>query len=176
MSRDINDLHPKVRDTLILALQELPNDSYYIDKTRVTQLQQYAYYLQGRASLYITNLARQEAHLQPISETENKRVITQLNGTVKELGGTGISLHQLGMAVDIIPKINGVAKWYSATNPAWEQIATVMKKHGFECGRDWEYFPDYPHYQLIPRGLIVSGGYINGEGINSLRSRDLSLC
>jgi hypothetical protein len=72
---------------------------------------------------------------------------------IRPPGGSAItktlrSRHLDGKAVDIVPVRDGTALWtYSGNEAAFGAIATVMKKHGFIWGGDWQW-KDYPHYEL----------------------------
>ena len=57
----------------------------------------------------------------------------------------GESLHNYGVAVDIVFLVNGHPSW-SNRHP-WKLLGTVGKEAGFEWGGDWESFVDRPHFQ-----------------------------
>lgn len=56
----------------------------------------------------------------------------------------GDSLHNFGLAVDVVEIKNGKALY---DNPAWSKIAAIGKKHGFQWGGDWTSFKDMPHFE-----------------------------
>lgn len=58
------------------------------------------------------------------------------------------SMHQRGLAVDIVPQDkNGDPEWPALSDPRWKQIHDAMVAQGLESGQDWKEFPDFPHYQ-----------------------------
>ena len=70
--------------------------------------------------------------------TEPGPVVTNASG--------GYSLHNYGVAIDIVPITpNGEADW--SDYDSFERLANVAKKHGMEWGGDWTSFPDAPHLQ-----------------------------
>ncbi len=81
-----------------------------------------------------------------LTEKENSAIVTKCDGI------NYCSDHQSGLAVDVVPLQGTRAVWPALSDPRWKQISDVMKKHGFEWGGDWKRFPDYPHYQMAPRG------------------------
>lgn len=65
----------------------------------------------------------------------------------------GLSLHNYGLAVDIVLIIDGKeASWDTKTDfdkdgkSDWQEIVTIFKQHGWEWGGDWK-FVDAPHFQ-----------------------------
>lgn len=69
----------------------------------------------------------------------------------------GYSMHNFGVAVDLVPGIRGQASW----EPNWvaesPDFATMVKCGiglGLVSGSEWKSFPDMPHFQLA--GLPVT--------------------
>lgn len=60
----------------------------------------------------------------------------------------GRSLHNYGLAVDVVPRgANGQPNW-NAPNSTWQAIGAAGKRQGMEWGGDWTSFPDRPHFQM----------------------------
>ena len=81
----------------------------------------------------------------------------------------GDSLHNYGLALDVVEVKNGQALW---NNPNWEKIAALGKSIGFEWGGDWKSFKDKPHFQysfgktLAELRQMYRSGNRTGEYIN----------
>jgi peptidoglycan L-alanyl-D-glutamate endopeptidase CwlK len=59
----------------------------------------------------------------------------------------GQSNHNYGLAVDLVPFINGQPNW-NAPLGVWTTIGSEAEKLGLEWGGDWKKFVDKPHVQL----------------------------
>lgn len=60
----------------------------------------------------------------------------------------GQSLHNYGLAIDVVPlDANGRANW-NASESTWQQIGAAGKRQGLEWGGDWTSFVDRPHFQM----------------------------
>lgn len=60
----------------------------------------------------------------------------------------GQSLHNYGLAVDVVPvNGNGQPNW-NASEATWQKIGAAGKKQGMEWGGDWKSFKDRPHFQM----------------------------
>ena len=60
----------------------------------------------------------------------------------------GQSLHNYGLAVDVVPvNSNGQPNW-NASEATWQKIGTAGKKLGMEWGGNWTSFKDRPHFQM----------------------------
>lgn len=57
----------------------------------------------------------------------------------------GQSLHNFGLAIDIVEIKNGAALW---NNPDWERIGAFGESLGFEWGGRWTSLKDLPHLQM----------------------------
>jgi len=76
---------------------------------------------------------------------------SKLNGIAKRDGGTGISEHQKGMAVDVVHMVGNNPSWSGASFAKIKKyIMDAAKKKGvpLEWGGDWKKFVDMPHFQL----------------------------
>lgn len=58
----------------------------------------------------------------------------------------GQSIHNHRMAFDVLPAIVKNKKNWDPSNPAWQQVGALAKKHGFEWGGNWK-MRDMPHIQ-----------------------------
>jgi peptidoglycan L-alanyl-D-glutamate endopeptidase CwlK len=60
----------------------------------------------------------------------------------------GQSLHNYGLAVDVVPLgANGQPNW-NVGNDVWQKIGAAGKRQGMEWGGDWRSFVDRPHFQM----------------------------
>lgn len=81
----------------------------------------------------------------------------------------GESLHNYGLAIDVVEIKDGKAIW---NNPNWNKIAELGKSIGFEWGGDWRSFKDKPHFEmrfgnsLSQLQALYTAGNRNGEYIN----------
>lgn len=151
MSRDINLLHPKVREQALqlraLAKERLGLNIIFTQTLRSEEEQQ-ALYSQGRSSLDITNNLRAKAGLAPITEAENKKIVTKAQ-TVKN------SMHAYGIAFDIAItdesgkkiKWDATSDWNSDGVDDWSQVGQLAELIGLEWGGNWSTMPDPPHFQ-----------------------------
>jgi peptidoglycan hydrolase-like protein with peptidoglycan-binding domain len=79
----------------------------------------------------------------------------------------GQSLHNYGLAVDVVPLgANGQPDW-NVGNDVWQKIGAAGKRQGMEWGGDWTSFVDRPHFQMTA-GKSVSTllGEYNRNGGN----------
>lgn len=68
----------------------------------------------------------------------------------------GQSLHNYGLAVDVVPiGANGQPNW-NVPNSTWQKIGAAGKKQGLEWGGDWKSFVDRPHFQMTAGRSISS--------------------
>lgn len=132
--RNLNDLHPIVRDKAEQALAECKAKGIdvLVTCTLRTGEEQNQLFAQGR--------------------TEPGRVITNARA--------GQSMHQYGCALDIYPVIGGKPD-FTGTRPEWHVIAGIFKSLGFEWGFDWPRFKEMPHFQFTgwhPLSYFEAGG------------------
>ena len=77
---------------------------------------------------------------------------TSPGGIVTKVRG-GFSAHNYGLAIDVVPTVNGHVKWAGA-EPILSKISHLGKQNGFEWGGDWNPhhkkggFVDLPHFQM----------------------------
>jgi hypothetical protein len=165
MSTSIYCLTPEAcarAEELLLALDRA-GIHHKVTSTRRTTDEQIALYCQGRAPLEIVQLLRQHAGLPGLHESENKYVVTQVDGVNRG------SPHQDGHALDIAvlveieqAKKDGhtekvlVPSWdYNKTAKQYRSIADLAKHYGWNCGADWPPInpqtglgADPPHFQI----------------------------
>ena len=118
--RRINTLHPMVRgkakEFIIRAEKELGIKLRVVSALR-TWAEQNNLYAQGR--------------------TSPGNIVTKAKG--------GESLHNFGLAIDVVEIKNGKAIW---NNLNWNRIADLGKQIGFRWGGDWKTFKDKPHFEI----------------------------
>jgi peptidoglycan L-alanyl-D-glutamate endopeptidase CwlK len=151
MSRDLNLLHPKVKEQA-LELQKRARDvhglSVIFTQTVRTEAEQSALYAQGRQPLAAVNALRKVAALGPISKQENTKIVTKAK-TAKD------SMHYYGLAFDIAITSpsgkdiiwNSKSDWNSDGANDWSQVGKLADDIGLEWGGNWSSMPDPPHFQ-----------------------------
>jgi len=104
--------------------------------------------LTGRAmcrfSFTLRTFAEQDA-LFAQGRTKPGSVVTKAKG--------GLSMHNYGLAIDIVLIIDGkTASWdvkgdFDGDGKSdWMEVVTIFKQHGWEWGGDWKFY-DAPHFQ-----------------------------
>jgi len=116
-----------------------------------TEDEQRAFYAQGRKPLPIVNNLRKVAGLAPITERENKRIITKARTVFN-------SFHGYGLAFDIAvtdpsgKKIEWDVErtdWNNDGASDWVQVGRLSEQiPGLEWGGNWSSMPDAPHFQM----------------------------
>jgi len=126
-SRNINDLHPRVKAMCELFIQHCKAEGVNVTITSTfrDKESQDALYAQGRTA------------------PGNK--VTKAKG--------GESFHNYKLAFDCVPVVNGVAQWND--NSLWNRIGQYGKECGLEWGGDFKSFKDKPHFQWS-NGLTIS--------------------
>lgn len=122
-----------------------------------TKAQQKALYAQGRQPLSTVNAMRKAAGMGPITAKENRSTVTKSK--------SGKSLHNFGLAVDVVPVEKGRPTWKPSNPSTWNTIAAAAKKYGLTRGPAW----DKPHYELrngMSIGQIM--GTVNKSGLGGL--------
>ncbi len=79
----------------------------------------------------------------------------------------GQSLHNYGLAIDVVPLgANGQPDW-NVPNSVWQKIGAAGKRQGMEWGGDWTSFVDRPHFQMTAgRSTSSLLNQYNGNGGN----------
>ncbi len=114
-------INPQLANRIRLAAAELKAQGITIRVTSSyrTFAEQDALYAQGR--------------------TKPGSIVTNAKG--------GQSLHNYGLAVDVVPIVNGQPKW-DVPESTWQKIGAAGKRQGLEWGGDWTSFKDRPHFQM----------------------------
>ena len=149
MSRDLNLLHPIVKDQA-LKLQSLAQETLGLrvifTQTLRTSAEQNAFYAQGRQSLSEVNRLRSIAGMNPIGAKEASMKITNAK--------SGSSFHEYGLAFDIaITSPDGrkiiwdhTSDWNNDGVDDWWQLGLFADELGLEWGGHFSNY-DAPHYQ-----------------------------
>ncbi|MEW6374394.1 MAG: M15 family metallopeptidase, partial [Thermodesulfobacteriota bacterium] len=66
----------------------------------------------------------------------------------------GYSLHNFGLAFDVVPLDGGKPIWDSS-HPVWQRIGNAGKGVGLEWAGEWKKFREYPHFQYTS-GLTLA--------------------
>ena len=146
----LKGLAPNVQGAAQKALDDLDDKGipYTVTSTVRTYMEQAALYAQGRDSLVLVNSRRAAAGMPPIGEKDNSYTVTRCDGTPSSQGpGHARSPHQIGIALDVVPRGKDGPEWPPASDPRWEQIAMSFESQGFKWGGRWKDFLDLPHYQ-----------------------------
>ncbi|MBX2947607.1 MAG: M15 family metallopeptidase [Cyclobacteriaceae bacterium] len=59
--------------------------------------------------------------------------------------GAGKSKHQYGLAIDVVPIVNGVAEWHNKA--LWKRIGIIGEQLGLRWGGRWRYLYDPGHFE-----------------------------
>jgi peptidoglycan L-alanyl-D-glutamate endopeptidase CwlK len=130
MSRSLDDLRPEVRPMVdaFLASCAAANIDVLVTSTSRTNEEQAALYAKGRTA--------------PGPKVTN--------------APPGQSAHNFGLAIDIVPIINGKPDWRGA-DLVWQQVGALGQAAGLEwAGAPGFPFPEEPHFQL-PNWRTVAG-------------------
>jgi len=122
MSRDLNDLHPEFRPFVDGFLEDVKGVGIdiLVTCTSRTNAEQASLYAEGR--------------------TAPGRIVTNAK--------PGQSAHNYGLAIDIVPVINGKLCWDDA-NPVWQEIGKIGMARGLVwLGAPGSPFREYPHFQM----------------------------
>jgi peptidoglycan LD-endopeptidase CwlK len=104
-------------------------------------------------------------------------------GNIVTNAGPGYSMHNFGLAIDVVPYIDGVVDWNSG-DARWQEILTKAPSCGLGEGALWSSFPDKPHLypnelQAEPtkemRAAMASGGLQAVWALIQPQPADLSL-
>lgn len=84
-------------------------------------------------------------------------------GAIVTNAKSGSSYHNFGLALDVVPIMNGKAVW----DADWKAIGAIGKAVGFAWGGDWRKIVDKPHFEMTfgysvakLRGLQIVDGYV----------------
>lgn len=150
--RDISALKPQARLALqrFMDLLDAEKIGFHLSETLRETAVQVAYAAQGVKPLEEVNSLRATAGLVPITEKENKNIITKCDGIRKP------SPHQSGFAADVYPRINGKIAWSVTEETAefWKRFGALGIKAGFDWGGTWKPLNAYgigwdaPHFEI----------------------------
>ncbi len=117
--RDINELHPKVKELALKLLEKCKEEglNIKIGETYRTVARQDELYARGR--------------------TAPGRIVTYARGNTKS------SYHQWRLAFDVFQNVKGDA--YNIN--VLKKVGKIGRELGLEWGGDWKSFRDYPHFQ-----------------------------
>lgn len=90
----------------------------------------------------LRSLAEQNA-LYAEGRTIQGRIVTDARG--------GMSMHNYGLAVDMVPGIRGQNPWapnWNENHPDFQQMIHLCEAHGLVAGARWIHIPDYDHFQM----------------------------
>lgn len=121
MSRALDDLSPAVRplvDAFLYAATGAGLD-LLVTCTARTLAEQAQLYAQGR--------------------TAPGKIVTN--------APPGESAHNFGLAIDVVPIINGKPDWEGA-HPVWAQAGNLGEAAGLEWAGRWVHMREMPHFQL----------------------------
>lgn len=154
-SRKIEDLHPDMQARVRKWLERLATETrvaVLITCTYRSPEEQMALYAQGRYSLNGVNEMRAAVGLPPITEEENKRIVTKLKR----------GKHQERLALDFVVLNGRSAVWDIKADvdrngvPDYREAGKIAQECGLVWGGDWdsdgssddEKFLDMPHIQM----------------------------
>ena len=144
MSRDIDDLTPRMREKIVAFEQALAAAGlghFRRSCTYRSQAEQDVLWKQGRAPLAEVNAAREAIGLAPITAAQNVKITWR-----------AVSVHTSREAVDYYVLRDGRADWDLKVDinrddiPDWQQFVEIAESCGVEAGGRWRR-PDWPHVQ-----------------------------
>lgn len=119
----IQTLHPKLRDTALLA---------YNEAVKATPVGVHPVITQGLRTFAQSDALYQQGRTTP--------------GSIVTNAPAGASYHNYGLAVDFVLMINGKQSWNVDAN--WMTVVNIFKNQGFTWGGDFAgSFKDYPHFE-----------------------------
>ena len=148
---DFNTLHPAIREMVPKFIEAVKNElgiDLLVTSGMRTFEQQQALYDQGRAK----------------------------PGQIVTKAKPGTSFHNYGLAIDIVPLLEGKPNWKSKD---FARIAEIGKRIGFSWGGDWKSFKDLPHFEYPPNtsyralldlhnsGKVDSQGFVLLDGVSN---------
>jgi len=120
----IQTLHPKLRDTALLA---------YNEAVKATPVGVHPIITQGLRTFAESDKLYAQGRTAP--------------GEIVTNAKAGQSYHNYGLAVDFALVINGKTTW-NEKDPNWITVVNIFKKYGFTWGGDFAgKFKDYPHLE-----------------------------
>lgn len=151
MSRALKDLHPIVRakTEALLQLCIEKKIKIIITQTLRSAEEQAAFYARGRKPLATVNALYAKAGLAPITDKENKSIVTKA-ATIEN------SFHGYGLAIDFaVLGLDGKTILWDPNKDLdndgvseYHEVAKLAESLGFEAGINWSSMPDAPHLQM----------------------------
>lgn len=129
---DINKLHPAIREMATKFLAEAKEKGIDL-----------------RITFGIRTFEEQNA----LYNQEHDGIDNDGNGIIDDRkehvtnAKAGQSFHNYGLAIDVIPFVEGKPDW---NTKLWPEISAIGKGLGFAWGGDWHSFKDLPHFEYPP--------------------------
>lgn len=120
-SRSLNDLRPEIRPKVDAFLDACTTAGIdlLVTCTLRSSAEQNALYAQGRT----------------------------IPGPIVTRAQAGQSAHNYGLAIDVVPMVNGKPDW-NGGDPVWQQVGALGQAQGLEWyGAPGQSFPELPHFQ-----------------------------
>lgn len=128
-SRSLTDLHPYVAKLAVelKAACALEGVEFIFTQTLRDVEYQNELYAQGR--------------------TKPGKIVSNARG--------GYSMHNFGLAFDVVPVDGSKQPVWDAKSPLWARIGQIGQSLGLEWGGAWKSFKDLPHFQYV-EGLTTA--------------------
>lgn len=157
--RDINTLHPIVRQKALLLKDRAQSDlglRIIITECLRTNDEQKALYAQGRLALDDINALRAIANMPMIGAAQAAKKVTKAKTAEDTWHGYGLAFDiaitdSTGRCIEWSDK----SDWNGDNINDWLQVGQLAVDLGIEWGGNWTSFPDMPHYQ-ITFGLTIA--------------------
>jgi peptidoglycan LD-endopeptidase CwlK len=106
---------------------------------------------------------QEQAELYKMGRTKKIDPITGKKIDIVTNAKAGQSMHNYGLAIDVVSIVNGKEDW---ENTDWKKVAQIGKSVGFEWGGNWKTFIDRPHFQMTFGNSLaqLQGKYKNKPG------------
>ena len=135
-SRDLKDLHPRMKEKAVIFIQECIRHKidFIITCTWRSGIEQNILYEQGR--------------------TKPGRIVTNARAGQSKHNFT-IDGKPASKAFDVVPVVNGKPVWDSR-NPVWQELGAIGLSIGLDWAGVWSKFKEYPHFQLKEENYLGS--------------------
>jgi len=145
-----DEIRQKARN--FLALAESHDLPLRVTCTRRTLMEQARLYRQGRSLHEIHAKATELEHTWGRADLAHilMGVGPQYKPNIVTNAGPGQSLHNYGLALDVVPLVNGQPNWDDKSKAGlnrWGSIGRLGEHCGMEWGGRWHH-PDRPHFQV----------------------------
>ena len=128
--------------------------------------------MQARASAFLDDAKRQGLDLvfnEGFRPNERQQALYEkgrtVDGNIITNAPAGKSIHNYGMAFDVVPRSLKSDPQWAPESPLWAKVGDTARKYGLEWGGDWSKFTDKPHVQAAGaswqdlRGLPQENGF-----------------